>query len=76
MSIVLYGAAAVIVVGAAIAGTVLWGRRSQSIEEGMREFRDGLAALDPANDPLSRRGNFKQPPESTGDQSRTGPRSG
>ena len=54
MKIVLIAAVVLVVGAAAYALFFRLGKRPQSIESSMREFRDGLAALDPANDPLIR----------------------
>lgn len=46
-------------------------RRPGSIEDDMRQFRRGLDALDPANDPMRRReqeSSRKRPPSSPSDR--------
>ena len=44
-----------VVVSVLIGLGIAWrGRRAPSMDAGLREFRRGLQALDPANDPLAR----------------------
>jgi hypothetical protein len=54
MSALIIVGGVVALVGVAIFVKLARDRRSTSIEASMREFRRGLDALDPANDPLQR----------------------
>ena len=76
MTVVLIAISVVVLVAAVVGAVAVRSRRQQSIEASLRQFRDGLAALDPANDPLSRRAAAKAGSEAADRPSRTGSRPG
>jgi hypothetical protein len=62
MNVLLFLAVPVMVAGVLIGINVWRQRRPRSIEASMRQFREGLDALDPARTPVSKHGP-KRPKE-------------